>query len=158
MNWLAQYFEQRTSRLTLSLWAYPPLVIGPDGPIAKPAFALGYPGAELVYSPGAVIQQAGRTYTLPPRFDMNAERVETMSVPPARDDAHAAFFKRVSIFAPSTFNPEFLVTINDTLSFVPGFAADGSPVFFGVAQASSGEPMKGAQALLPWVFRGYISI
>lgn len=157
MNWLAQYFEQRTSRLTLSLWAYPPLVIGPDGPMSRPVVELAYPGAELAFSPGVVIQQGGRTYALPSHFDWVGEP-DASPRAQSRDDGHAALFSRVSIFSPSTFNPDFLVTVNEALSFVPTFAEDGSPVFFGVAYGATGEPAKRSEMRLPWIFRGYISI
>lgn len=157
MNWLAQYFEQRTSCLTLSLWAYPPLVIGPVGPMSRPVVELRYPGAELAFSPGAVIQQGGRTYALPSHFDWIGEPDASPRALQG-EDGHAPRFGRVSIFAPSTFNPDFLVTVNEALSFVPTFAEDGSPVFFGVAYASMGEPAKRSEVRLPWILRGYISI
>lgn len=157
MNWLAQYFEQRTSRLTLSLWAYPPLVIGPDGPVSRPVVELSYPGAELAFSPGAVIQQGGRTYALPSHFDWIGEH-DASPRALLGEDGHAARLGRVSIFAPSSFNPDFLVTVNEALSFVPTFAEDGSPVFFGVAYASTGESARRAEMRLPWIVRGYISI
>lgn len=48
MNWLTDYFAQRTPELCLSLAAWPPLRLGPEGPVPQSLRCLPYPGATLV--------------------------------------------------------------------------------------------------------------
>lgn len=157
MNWLAEYFAQRTTPLTLSLSAHPPLEIGPDGPVTQPIYALPYPGAELVFVPGATIEHAGRSYTVPPRYETQGA-LSTHAIGSPASAPCPPFFGRVAIYAPSAFNPEFLVSINDTFSFVPIFAKDGSPGFFGTAYGPPEATGAASTLRLPWTFEGYISI
>ncbi|GLU32503.1 hypothetical protein WKR88_17630 [Trinickia caryophylli] len=157
MNWLAEYFAQRAGPLTLSLWARPPLAIGPDGPAAQPAYALRYPGATLRLTPAAVVEHDGRRYLLPAHYDTAAALITDVEGPVPRAPA-PSFFTRISIYAPSMFNPDFLVTVNDVFSFVPVFSDDGSPGFSGTAIDRSHEAAGRPQLALPWSFEGYISI
>ena len=53
---------------------------------------------------------------------------------------------------------EFLVSINDAFSFVPVFAEDGSPGFFGTAYGPPEATRSVSRLRLPWTFEGYISI
>jgi hypothetical protein len=162
MNWLAEYFAHRTSPLTLSLWAHAPLALGPDGPVAGPVYALPYPGVQLVFTPGTTLEYAGRAYSLPPRFDtigpLATHIVGAQAHAQAAEAVHATFFTHVSICAPCSLNPDFLVTINDTFAFSPKFATDGSPRFFGTATKHAGESAPAHAEPLPWMFQGYISI
>lgn len=157
MNWLAEYFARRTSPLTLSLWAYPPLVLGPDGPIAQPAYVLPYPGVQLVFAPSYVVEAGNQRYELPAHYDA----VQPLTTSPAafpEAEPLPQFFREVTIYAPSRFNPDFLVTINGVFSFVPVFSSDGSPGFFGSSMDRGEESQPSSQMRLPWTFHGYISI
>ncbi|PMS36656.1 hypothetical protein B0G57_103108 [Trinickia symbiotica] len=158
MNWLAEYFAQRASPIMLSLWAQPPFAIGPDGPLPQRTYASPYPGIELVFTPGVVVERAGRPHSLPAHYDTVAALETPVIGGRDVDVREESFFKRISIYAPSTFNPEFLVKINDDFSFVPTFAVDGSPAFFGVAMASSSSARDPSIVGLPWFFQGYLSI
>lgn len=158
MNWLAEYFARRMSPLMMSLWAHPPFVIGPDGPVPQGAYALPYPGVELVFSPGIVLSHEGRSYPLPPRYDTVGPLSTSIAGERLFDKHDESFFKQISIYAPSPFNPDFLVTVNDAFSFVPTFAQDGSPAFLGLAMAPSSTDGRDSNAKLPWTFQGYISI
>jgi hypothetical protein len=157
MNWLTEYFAQRATPLTLSLSAHPPLEIGPDGPVTQPIYALPYAGAPLVFVPGATIEHAGQSYVVPARYETrSALSTHAIGLPAAAPCP--AFFGRVAIYAPSAFNPEFLVCVNDTFSFVPVFAKDGSPGFFGTAYGPPEATGAASRLRLPWTFEGYISI
>jgi len=158
MNWLAEYFSRRVSPLMMSLWAQPPFVIGPDGPSPQGAYALPYPGVELVFSPGVVLSHEGRPYSLPPRYDTIAPPRTELVGEHIVDGRHESFFQQISIFAPSPFNTDFLVTVNGAFSFVPTFAEDGSPAFLGLAMASTQADCAASTARLPWIFHGYVSI
>lgn len=153
MNWLAEYFAQRTSPLTLSLWAQPPLVLGPDGPVAQPTYALPYPGVQLALTLAQVVEAGNQRYELPAHYDA----VLPLTTAPA-DEAFTQFFREVTIYPPSRFSPDFLVTINRAFSFVPVFSADGSPGFYGASMDMSKESGLPSQMKLPWTFNGYISI
>ncbi|ANB77932.1 hypothetical protein AYM40_35750 (plasmid) [Paraburkholderia phytofirmans OLGA172] len=155
MNWLAEYFAQRTSPLTLSLWAHPPLVLGPDGPVAQPAYVLPYPGVQLALTPAHLVEAGNRRYELPAHYD--AVQPLTMSAA-GLPEGEPQFFREVTIYAPSRFNPDFLVTINGVFSFVPVFSSDGSPGFFGLSMDIAEESQPPSQMRLPWTFHGYISI
>jgi hypothetical protein len=157
MNWLAEYFAQRTGPLTLGLWAYPPLLVGPEGPVAAPAYVLRYPSAQLTFTPSEVITHGKFDYELPAHYD-TTEPLITASSGTALDEQSLRFFKKVSIYAPSRFNPDFLVTINDVYSFVPAFSSDGSPGFSGCCEGPLDEPHHPSQLKLPWMFQGFITI
>ncbi|RQT52436.1 hypothetical protein [Burkholderia cepacia] len=153
MNWLSEYFAQHTSPLSLSIWAHPPLAVGPDGPVCREPYRLPYPGVEMVYTPAGTVECGGRIYTLPARYDARWTRAGGI----LHDDA-APFFREVTIFAPSPFNRDFVVTVNGEFSFVPSFWADGSPGFSGTcAPAASGHAVRDRSGP-PWLFQGYLSI
>ncbi len=156
MNWLTEYFAQGTRTLNLSLWAYPPAVMGPDGPIVQSAaLCARYPGVELVFSPAGKVRHGDRTYELPARYDSMGSAKQP--VPAAAKD-QASFFREVSIFAPSHLNGEAVIVINHAFSFAPLFAADGTPGFVGIAMPDSDEYFRTGQMKLPWMFAGYLSI
>jgi hypothetical protein len=157
MNWLAEYFAQRTSPLALSLWAYPPLVLGPDGPVAQPPIALRYPGIQLSLIPAELVDRGNLHYELPAHY--HAAHPFTKGAPGLIPSDHIPeFFKDISIFSPSRFNPNFLVSINGVFSFVPVFSSDGSPGFAGSSVDTAAETYFPSQMRLPWTFQGYISI
>lgn len=157
MNWLAEYFSQKTASLCLSMWAYPPLILGPEGPSVQPAHALSYPGATLVFTPAERIQRGELDYELPARFDLSSSS-GTRAFDPGRPSPGSSFFRSVTIFAPSRFNRDFLITVNDTFAFVPVFSSDGAPGFSGSCMESAHSSPVSAQMRLPWTFQGYISI
>lgn len=157
MKWLAEYFAQRTSPLTLSLWAHPPLILGPDGPVAQPAYVLPYPGVSLVLTPAQVVEAGSLRYELPAHYDAVQPLTTSAAGFPAGEPS-PQFFREVTIYAPSRFNPDFLVTINRVFSFVPVFSSDGSPGFFGSSIDIAEETQPPSQMRLPWTFHGYISI
>ncbi|MPV68365.1 hypothetical protein [Burkholderia sp. BE17] len=154
MNWLSEYFAQRTSPLSLSLWAHPPLVLGPDGPVCRPPHSLPYPGVELVFSPAEQVERDGRIYTLPARYEATAPLAARVA---GHGDAEP-FFRTVSIFAPSQFNPDFFVTINGEYAFAPVFRPDGSPGFSGMCATGAGDGTSGRRTGATWLFQGYLSI
>ncbi|MEM5365833.1 hypothetical protein V4C53_07275 [Paraburkholderia azotifigens] len=156
MNWLTEYFAQETRTLNLSLWAYPPAVMGPDGPIVQSAALYApYPGIELTFSPAGKVRHGDRTYELPARYDSTGAMKATATAAP-KDDAN--FFREVSIFAPSHLNGEAVIVINHAFSFAPQFAADGTPGFVGLATPDSDDYFRTGQMKLPWMFAGYLSI
>ncbi|WP_233839078.1 hypothetical protein [Paraburkholderia sp. ZP32-5] len=157
MNWLEEYFSQKTASLCLSMWAYPPLVLGPEGPANQQVHALPYPGATLVFTPGERVQRGNFEYELPARFDLrHASSDRDINLEPP---LHASqFFRSVTIFAPSRYNRDFLIAVNDEFAFVPVFSSDGAPGFSGSCTASSGESAARGQMQLPWTFQGYLSI
>jgi hypothetical protein len=157
MNWLADYFSQRTPELCLSLAAWPPLRLGPEGPIPQSPRCLPYPGATLVFRPGTQITRGEQTVELPAYYEMRSPTTSQATEWTRRSDG-AAFFESVRIVAPSCFNPDFLVTINDTLSFVPVFSADGAPGFSGSCMASVPAASDVLHMELPWFFHGYVTI
>ena len=157
MNWLAEYFAQRTSPLALSLWAHPPLVLGPDGPIAQPAYALPYPGVQLAFTPAQVVEQGNQRYELPAHYDAVLPAT-TSAAGRLPGEPFPQFFREVAIYAPSRFNPDFQITINGVFSFVPVFSSDGSPGFFGSCMDVGNETHVASQMRLPWTFHGYVSI
>jgi hypothetical protein len=157
MNWLAEYFAQRTGPLTLGLWAFPPLRVGPEGPTAPPAYVLSYPGVQLTFTPPEVITHGKFRYELPAHYDSEEPLIASAS-DALLDDQSRQFFRKVSIYAPSGFNPDFLVTINDAYSFVPAFSSDGSPGFSGSCMSPLDEPQHPSQLKLPWTFQGFITI
>ncbi len=155
MNWLAEYFTQRTSPLNLSLWAYPPLTLGPDGPAAEAPYALPYPGVTLAHTAAAQVKRGDLTEMLPARYDLAQPLTGTGLI---RDERSARFFRDITIYAPSRFNPNLLIVINDTLSFVPVFSSEGAPGFHGCCVESGAAPVPASHMRLPWTFQGYISI
>ncbi|WP_321915663.1 MULTISPECIES: hypothetical protein [unclassified Paraburkholderia] len=157
MNWLTDYFAQRTPELCLSLAAWPPLRLGPEGPIPQSPRCLPYPGATLVFRPAERISHGGRTIELPACYEMRSP-TSSQATEWARNADGAAFFESVKIIAPSCYNPDFLVTINDSLSFVPVFSADGAPGFFGSCMACAPATTEILHMELPWCFQGYITI
>ena len=157
MNWLGEYFAQRAGPLTLGLWAFPPLLVGPEGPVAAPVYVLRYPDVQLAYTAPEVITQGNSRYELPAHYD-TAEPLVTSAPSAHLDQQSPQFFKKVSIYAPSQFNPDFLVTINDAYSFVPAFSSDGSPGFSGSCNGPLDEPHHASQLKLPWTFQGFITI
>lgn len=157
MNWLGEYFTQRASPLTISLWANPPLVLGPDGPAAQPTYALRNPGVQLVFTAAEAVEHGDRRFEIPAHYDA-LKPLSTSTFGHLPDEESCGFFKSISIYAPSRFNPHFLVTINEAFSFVPVFASDGSPGFLGVCADTSDDTRLPSQMKLPWTFQGYISI
>jgi hypothetical protein len=157
MNWLAEYFSQRTNPLNLALWAHPPLALGPDGPVARTAYHLPHEGVQLVYVPAAVIKQGDRQYELPAHYDA-VQPLTTFASGLAPGEVVPQFFTDISIYPPSRFNPDFLIRINDSLAFAPIFSADGSPGFAGSSIDSEETAVFPSQLKLPWTFQGYISI
>jgi len=155
MNWLAEFFAQRTSPLSLSLWAYPPLLVGPDGPVAAPLHASGYPGIALTFTAPEVVSVGKFRYELPAHYE--AEPIASTQGALLSAESQR-FFRNVSIYAPSRFNPDFLVTVNDVYSFVPAFSSDGSPGFSGTCAGPLDEPYHASQLKLPWTFHGFITI
>ncbi|AKM44605.1 hypothetical protein DF044_32535 [Burkholderia contaminans] len=156
MNWLSEYFAQHTSPLLLSLWAHPPLVVGPDGPACREPYRLPYPGVELVYTPAETVERGGRVYALPARYDSRG----TFAHGAVHHDG-TPFFREVTIFAPSPFNRDFVMTVNGEFSFVPSFWPDGSPGFSGICAPAAGVCMSGVSGDRPgppWLFQGYLSI
>lgn len=157
MNWLAEYFSQKTASLCLSMWAYPPLILGPEGPAIQQTHSLPYPGATLVFSPGEHVQRGELDYELPARFDLKpATGAHSLGVD--RPFQTSQFFRSVTIFAPSRYNRDFLITVNDAFAFVPVFSSDGAPGFSGTCIESAGAAAAVPQMQLPWTFQGYISI
>ncbi|KWK49257.1 hypothetical protein WT81_30450 [Burkholderia stagnalis] len=157
MNWLSEYFAQRTSPLSLSMWVHPPLVLGPDGPVASPTYCLSYPGVNLVFTPAERIRRGDLVYDLPARYDMVAPLMACTREPRA-DGETTSFFREITLYAPSPFNPDFVMTINGELSFVPVFSPDGAPGFSGICLKPAKGPDEGTHMALPWTFQGYLSI
>ncbi|MBB5428967.1 hypothetical protein OKW33_006178 [Paraburkholderia atlantica] len=157
MNWLAEFFSQKTASLALSMWAYPPLILGPEGPAPQQIHTLPYPGATLVFTPGERVERGGLEYEIPARFDLGrASGTRGIDVDPPFQTSQ--FFRSVTIFAPSRYNRDFLITVNDEFAFVPVFSSDGAPGFSGTCFEFGGESARQAQMQLPWTFQGYISI
>ncbi|SDD15453.1 hypothetical protein [Paraburkholderia lycopersici] len=157
MNWLADYFAQRTPALSISLAAWPPLRLGPEGPVLQSPRCLPYPGATLVFRPGGRISQGEQNVELPACYEMRAP-TPSQATEWARKADGSAFFESVKIFAPSRYNPDILVTINDSLAFVPVFSADGAPGFSGTCTERAAGAPGDSQMALPWSFQGYITI
>lgn len=157
MNWLAEYFSQKTASLCMSMWAYPPLILGPEGPAVQPVHALPYPGATLVFTPGERLQRGELDYELPARYDMQRGGT-TGALGFDRPLGATQFFRSLTIYAPSRSSRDFLITVNDEFAFVPVFSSDGAPGFSGTCMQSGGESGAHAQMPLPWTFQGYISI
>ncbi|WP_293036437.1 hypothetical protein [Paraburkholderia sp.] len=157
MNWLEEYFSHRTPVLNVSIWAYPPLLIGPDGPVAQKPYCLPYPGAELVFRPGEDARHGMRSYEVPARYDMR-DANPFRNLETAQDFDNQEFFRSIEIFAPSLYNCDFLIRVNGTFAFVPIFSADGDPGFFGSCIEQPVEPSSSHSRRLPWCFRGYVSI
>ncbi|MGF6697291.1 hypothetical protein OKW38_001903 [Paraburkholderia sp. MM5496-R1] len=157
MNWLTEYFAQQTKSLTISLWAYPPLALGPDGPVTRPAHSLPYPGVQLVFTPGEVIKRGDLFYELPARYDTMKPLATDLSEV-VRDEPASSFFREITIYAPSCLNRDCLITVNGAFSFVPIFASDGAPGFLGTSTAHAELPASSPQMGLPWFFQGYVSI
>ncbi|SEK10923.1 hypothetical protein [Paraburkholderia diazotrophica] len=155
MNWLSECFAQETKTLNLSLWVYPPAVLGPDGPVAQPALCAPYPGIELVFSPGGVVHHGDRIYELPARYD-SVGPVGNQSLQTMADGS--GFFREVTIYAPSPLNREAVIVVNKAFSFTPLFAADGAPGFVGQSTPGSDEYLRTGEIRLPWLFSGYVSI
>ncbi len=157
MNWLAEYFSRRTPVLNISMWAYPPLLLGPDGPAAQKPYCLPYPGVELAFSPGEDVRRGTRSDEIPARYEMHAP--EALPTPETAPNAEGReFFRSIEIFAPSRYNRDFLIRVNDAFAFVPVFSADGAPGFLGSCVAPSGDWGSPQHMHLPWCFAGYISI
>ncbi|MFX1764977.1 hypothetical protein PWP93_20790 [Paraburkholderia sp. A1RI-2L] len=154
MNWLAEYFSRRTPVVNMSMWVYPPLLLGPEGPVAQQPHCLPYPGVELVFSPGESVRRGTRSDELPARYEMRGPATREV-----REMAQGrAFFQSIEIFAPSRYNRDFLIRVNDAFAFVPVFSADGAPGFFGTCVEQPGASPAPQQMPQPWCFRGYISI
>ena len=154
-NWLTEYFAQGTKTLNLSLWVYPPAVMGPDGPIVQPAaLCAPYPGIELAFSPAGEARQGDRLCELPARYDSKGPL--NQSAPPMEDKSN--FFRQVSIFAPSHLNRDAVIVVNNAFSFTPLFASDGTPGFVGHSVPDSDDYLRPGQMRLPWTFAGYVSV
>lgn len=159
MNWLAEYFAKKTATINVSLWAWPPLGIGPDGPVAARVCCLPYPGVELAFAAETTVERQGVPWTLPASW-RSTQPLVTLGVGAEGRVTTEPFFRSVAIYAPSLLNDDFVVCVNDTFTFVPRFASDGSPAFSGTclarqasALASAPEPLA-----LPWTFHGYLTI
>lgn len=157
MNWLAEYFSSRTPVLNISMWAYPPLLLGPEGPVAQKPHCLPYPGVELAFSPGEKVSRGARTEEMPARYEMHEPDPSRMRER-AHDAAGRPFFRSLEIVAPSRYNSDFLIRVNDALAFVPIFSADGAPGFSGSCVERPGDSSSSQHMRLPWFFQGYISI
>lgn len=157
MNWLAEYFSRRTPVLNISMWAYPPLLLGPEGPVAQQPHCLPYPGVELAFRPGEEVRRGSRSDEIPARYDMRElETSRRREMAQGADDQ--VFFQSIEIFAPSRYNCDFLIRVNEEFAFVPIFSGDGAPGFFGSCVEQSCDSPSSPQMRLPWFFRGYISI
>lgn len=157
MNWLAEYFSRRTPVLNISMWAYPPLRLGPEGPVAQKPHCLPYPGVELVFSPSEEVRSGALTFEIPARYELRQSAFSRAGeTAPGADGP--GFFRTVTIFAPSRYVRDFLITVNDTFSFEPVFSADGAPGFFGTCMAHPDDATSPPPMRLPWCFEGYISI
>jgi hypothetical protein len=157
MNWLAEYFSHRTPVINLSMWAFPPPLLGPDGPVEQKPFCLPYPGVELNFVPGEEIRRGTRSYEIPARYDMRELDPDRIRETAQRLD-NQAFFRSIEIFAPSRYSRDFLVRVNDTFAFVPVSSVDGTPGFFGSCVEASPDVHSWQQMRLPWCFHGYVSI
>jgi hypothetical protein len=157
MNWLAEYFSHRTPVLNISMWAFPPPLLGPEGPVAQKPYCLPYPGIELAFSPGEDTLRGTRSYEVPARYDMRESDPAKIREMARRLEDHA-FFRSIEIFAPSLYSRDFLIRVNDTFAFVPVFSTDGAPGFFGSCVEPASDLAASQQMRLPWCFHGYISI
>lgn len=157
MNWFAEYFVQQAKSLTLSLWAYPPLALSPDGPVTRAAYCLPYPGVELVLTPGEVIERGDLRYELPARYDLVKPSTKGLAET-ARSEPASPFFREITIFAPSCLNRDCLITVNGAFSFVPIFSSDGAPGFLGTSTAYAEISASSPQMGLPWFFQGYVTM
>ncbi|MBC8722935.1 hypothetical protein F6X37_15385 [Paraburkholderia sp. 31.1] len=63
------------------------------------------------------------------------------------------FFRSMTIFAPSRYNRDFLITVNDEFAFVPGFSSDGAPGFSGTCFGSGGVSASPARPVKTCPFR-----
>lgn len=124
--------------------------------MAAPLYALGYPGVELTFTPPEVVSIGDFRYEMPAHYDAEPSIASTSGALLGGESQR--FFKNVSIYAPSRFNPDFLVTVNDVYSFVPAFSSDGSPGFSGTCTGPLDEPYHASQLKLPWTFQGFITI
>lgn len=156
MNWLNEYFLQKTSPLTLYLWAYPPLTIRPEGPHAPPALHLPHAGLPLHYIPGGRVEAADREFELPARYAGTPKPGALGGA--SIDDSGRPLISHVSVIAPSSFNPDFTIRIDDAFTFTPIFAADGGPGFVGSCLANGEERTESSSLKLPWLFQGYLTI
>jgi hypothetical protein len=105
-------------------------------------------------TPGETVERDGNIYTLPARYDARGLFAARST---ARDDT-ASFFHEVTIFAPSPFNSDFVMTVNGEFSFVPTFWQDGSPGFSGICAPTASGRATGERSGPPWLFQGYLSI
>jgi hypothetical protein len=156
MNWLTEYFAQATPTLNLTIWAFQPAVLGPDGPIIEPVIALPYPGIELAYCAADEVRRGDRVYGLPARYESAAPASAASSAKVITGATE--FFHEISIYAASPINREPVIVINRNFSFAPVFAADGTPGFVGQSMPMSDDRQPRNQMKLPWVFAGYVSI
>ncbi|TDV03067.1 hypothetical protein [Paraburkholderia caballeronis] len=158
MDWLAEFFRQKTATINLSLWAYPPLALGPDGPVAPQGYCLPYPGVPLAYVPASTVERDGATWTLPAHYRTSGPLVTHIAGPGDNGGGAPALFRTVAIYAPSPLNEHALVRINDTFAFVPLFSADGAPGFTGTSFGETGLDALPPSMKLPWTFDGYVTI
>ncbi|KAK45624.1 hypothetical protein BG58_16715 [Caballeronia jiangsuensis] len=157
MNWLNEYFLQKTSPLTFYLWAYPPLSFGPEGPLAPASWRLSHAGLSLTYVAGGKVEAGGREYTFPARYEGTQQPCSLSGA--STDETGRPLIRQVSIIAPSSFNPDFTVRIDDAFTFSPVFAPDGGPGFVGTCMAKEDQERVGGSGMtLPWLFQGYLSI
>jgi hypothetical protein len=155
MNWLVEYFAQQARTLNLALWVMQPARLGPDGPICPPLRCLPYPGIELVYSPAYEVRRGERVDVLPARYDAVLSQGGSSAV---ADKDTGRFFRQISIYAPSTLNPEPVIVINRNFSVTPVFAKDGTPGFVGLGVPAVDDDQPANQLKLPWLFCGYVTI
>jgi hypothetical protein len=157
MNWLAEYFSRRTPVLNISMWAYPPLLLGPEGPVAQKPHCLPYPGVELAFSAGDEVRRGALTFEIPARYELRQTAFSRAGeAAPGADGP--GFFRTITILAPSRYSRDVLITVNDTFAFVPVFSTDGAPGFFGSCIAQPDDSTSSQQMRFPWCFQGYISI
>ncbi|WP_250520381.1 hypothetical protein [Caballeronia sp. NCTM1] len=157
MNWLSEYFLQKTSPLTLYLWAYPPLSFGPEGPLAPASWHLSHAGLSLTYVAGGKVEAGGKEYALPARYEGTQQPGSLSGA--STDETGRPLIRLISIIAPSSFNSDFTVRIDDAFAFTPVFATDGSPGFVGTCMAKGDRESEGGSGMkLPWFFQGYLSI
>lgn len=156
MNWRPE-FAQCTRPLSLSRRACPSFVLGPEGPIAMSAYWPPSPGVSAIYTPAERITRGERTGDLPARSD-TAGPLETHTGGPGVSGEAAAFFRGIASYAPSSFNPDFLVAIGGDIPLLPVSSPHGVPGFSARVPEAAERSGRWGPHGLPWVFQVHLSI